>query len=182
METIKTFTGSTEDEVWQKIAFDMASQKDLLSYSAVIKLPDAQIYFDTDLDLGGGFEGGISTTTFMAPVPENVTLRFALHEQGFIDELGKFFGMEDVELGVKDIDDAFIIKTNQPEEMKRLLSAPSIHPTLLKHKNCVLKLDVDADEEGPETVLTFSKDEAILDIAELREIFSMLHSLLLKLQ
>ncbi|MFC6997223.1 hypothetical protein [Rufibacter roseus] len=182
MESIKTFTGATEDEVWQKIAFDMASQKELLSYSALIKLPDAQIYFDTDLDLGGGFEGGISTTTFMAPVPENVTLRFALHEQGFIDELGKFFGMEDVELGVKDIDDAFIIKTNQPEEMKRLLSDPAIHPTLLKHKNCELKLHEDADEEGPETVLTFSKDEAILDIAELREIFSMLHSLMQKLR
>ncbi|WP_066831756.1 hypothetical protein [Rufibacter ruber] len=182
METLHTFTGSTQDEIWQKVAYDMASQKELLSYSALVQLNDTQIYFDTDLDLGGGFEGGISSTNFMAPVPENVSLRFSLHEQGWMDEVGKFFGMEDVELGYPDIDEAFIIKTNQPDTLKQLLSDPTVHQLLLKHKSCELKLHDDADDSGHETVLTFSKDEAILNIAELREIYDMLYRLLQQLR
>ncbi|MGV3539745.1 MAG: hypothetical protein ACO1OQ_08040 [Rufibacter sp.] len=179
---MRTFTGTTKEEIWQKIAIDMASQKDLLSYSALIQLQDSQIYFDTDLDLGGGFEGGISTTNFMAPVPANVSLRFSLHEQGWMDEVGKFFGMEDIELGYPDLDEAFIIKTNQPENLRQLLSDPTLHQLLLRHKDCELKLSEDSDDEGSETVLTFTKDEAILDIAELREIYDMLFSLMQRLK
>ncbi|KAA3439761.1 hypothetical protein [Rufibacter hautae] len=182
METIKSFSAASEEELWHLVAYDMANQKELLSYSALLQQHGTQIYFDTDLDLGGGFESGISSTTFMAPVPAHVSLRFALHEQGWMDEVGKFFGMEDIELGYPDIDDAFIIKTNQPDTLKTLLSDPAIHDMLLKHKNCTLKLDEDADETGPETVLTFSKDEAILDVSELREIYRLLYEMLQKLR
>ncbi|RNI31595.1 hypothetical protein [Rufibacter latericius] len=182
METIKSFSAETEEELWHQVAHDMASQKELLSYSALLEQRGTQIYFDTDIDLGGGFESGISSTTFMAPVPSHVTLRFALHEQGWIDEVGKFFGMEDIELGFPDIDDAFIIKTNQPEVLKNLFADPFIHETLLKHRNCELRLNDDEDETGPETVLTFSKDEAILDMGELREIYRLLYEMLHKLR
>ncbi|WP_205504198.1 hypothetical protein [Rufibacter psychrotolerans] len=182
METIRTFHASTEEELWHQVAYDMASHKELLSYSALLQQNGTQIYFDTDIDLGGGFEGGISSTNFMAPVPEHVSLRFALHEQGWMDEVGKFFGMEDIELGYPDIDDAFIIKTNQPETLKSLLADPTIHDILLKHKSCELRLHEDHDEDGSELVLTFSKDEAILDMAELREIYGLLFSLLQKLK
>ncbi|GGK88038.1 hypothetical protein ACD591_21015 [Rufibacter glacialis] len=182
METIKTFSADTEEELWQQVAYDMAHQKELLQYSAQLTQAGQPIYFDIDIDLGGGFEGGISSTTFMAPVPSQVSLRFALHEQGFMDEVGKFFGMEDIELGFQDIDDAFIIKTNEPDTLKRLLADPVLHQLLLKHKSCEFRLQDDADETGPETVLTFSKDEAILDLADLREIYSMLYLILQKLR
>jgi hypothetical protein len=182
METIKSFSADTEEELWHLVAYDMANQKELLQYSAQLTQAGQPIYFDIDIDLGGGFEGGISSTTFMAPAPSHVALRFALHEQGFMDEVGKFFGMEDIELGYPDLDNAFIIKTNQPDTLKSLLADPTIHQLLLKHKSCELRLHDDADETGPETVLTFTKDEAILDISELRGIYSMLYLMLQKLR
>lgn len=179
METIRTFTGTTEEEIWHQVAYDMANEKELLSYSALLKQHNTQIYFDVDVDLGGGFEGGISSTTFMAPVPAHVFLRFTLHEQGWLDEIGKIFGLQDTELGYPDLDEAFIIKTNQPDTLKKILADPALHQMLLKHKNCELKLT--EDETGAETILTFTKDEAILHIAELREIYRMLYGLLQQL-
>ncbi|ALI98472.1 hypothetical protein [Rufibacter tibetensis] len=181
METMKTFSADTEEELWQQVAYDMANQKELLSYSAQLTQAGQPIYFDIDIDLGGGFESGFSSTTFMAPVLQPTSVQFALHEQGFIDEVGKFFGMEDIELGYPDIDAAFIIKTNQPETLKTLFADPTIHAILLKHKDCELKLHEETDDTGPETVLTFSKDEAILDIAELREVYGMLYYMLQRL-
>ncbi|MBC3539229.1 hypothetical protein ACFSC6_07720 [Rufibacter sediminis] len=181
METIKTFSADTEEELWHQVAHDMARQKELMEYSALLTLAGQPIYFDIDIDLGGGFESGFSNTSFLAPVQHSTAFKFALHEQGFIDEVGKIFGMEDIELGYPDLDDAFIIKTNQPETLKNLLVDPAIHAILLKHKNCEIKLHEEADEIGPEMVLTFSKDEAILDISELREIYGLLFSLLQRL-
>jgi hypothetical protein len=175
MEPIRTYSADTEQELWQLVATDMAQQKELLQYSAQLTQAGQPMYFDIDIDLGGGFESGFSTTNFLAPVPGNPTLRFHLHEQDWVNEIGKVFGLEDVKLGYPELDEAFIIKTNEPETLAQLLSDDAVRTFLLKHQNAELELKQDNEEAG--LILTFSKDEAILDMAELREVYRVLREL-----
>jgi hypothetical protein len=169
METIKTFTANNEDELWQQVAHDMARHQDLLQYSAQLNLDNQPVYFDIDIDLGGGFEGGFSSTSFLAPVPGNTSLRFHLHEQDWVNELGTVFGLEDIKLGDSEVDEAFIIKTNQPDTLKALFADPDLRAFLLTHRDCELELKHEDDEGGLQ--LTFSKDDAILDPAELQQVY-----------
>lgn len=195
MDTIRKFTGDTEAELWQQVVADMALQEEILQYSAQLNQAGQTVYFDIDIDLGGGFEGGYASTTFMtpvadfagpvdnsmlynmghastafsAPVHSTSAFRFHLHEEGFLDEIGKVFGMEDVQVGYPEIDKAFIVKTNQPEKLKALLADEGLQAFLLKHKDCQLELK--REEEEQEAILTFSADRAILDVAELQEVY-----------
>ncbi|AMM50443.1 hypothetical protein TH61_03540 [Rufibacter sp. DG15C] len=181
MDTLRRFSGTSEEELWRQLTIDLARDKNLTSYSAQLMLNDTEVFLDIDIDLGGGFEGGSSSTTFMAPVPTNVPLRFALHEQDWMSEIGKFFGMGDVQLNLPDLDDAFVIKANDPVALASLLSDAKVRQTLLEHSNCELKLSVDNDEPDATPFLTFSKDDAILDMDKLQEVYRMILKLLQKL-
>jgi hypothetical protein len=181
MDTIRKFSGSSEEELWRQVTLDIARDKNLTSYSAQLILDNTEVFLDIDIDLGGGFEGGSSSTTFMAPVPTNVPLRFALHEQDWMSEIGKFFGMGDVQLNLPDLDDAFVIKANDPVALASLLADAKVRQTLLEHSNCELKLSVDNDEADTTPFLTFSKDDAILDMDKLQEVYRMILKLLHKL-
>ena len=54
-----------------------------------------KIVLEIDIDLGGGFESGYETTVFSADLHTAPAFRFAIHEQHFTDEIGKFFGVEE---------------------------------------------------------------------------------------
>ena len=181
MENLRHFSGATETEIWQQVAADMHQQTEILEYSAQLNQQNHQVYFDIDIDLGGGFEGGFETTTFMAPV-ENHDLKFHLHPQNWLNEIGKILGMEDVELGYPEFDKTFIIKASNPEKLKAIFADESIRQTLLKYPNCELKLSHESDEPGARNLLTFSLDLALISPEHLREIYHVMLQILDQLE
>jgi hypothetical protein len=99
MTAPKVITGS-EDEIWQQIAKDFNEESDLLEYQALIEYENKRIFLSIDIDLGGGFEGGYESTMLRSQLQSTGDFRFAIHEESFIDEVGKFFGMQDVLIGL----------------------------------------------------------------------------------
>ncbi|RYG00518.1 MAG: hypothetical protein EOO07_35360, partial [Chitinophagaceae bacterium] len=95
METQKTVSGTTEEDIWKMIAVDLTP--DVFNYDVQINLNDHPVDLLIDIDLGGGFEGGYTLTQFKAAVLVASDFKFAVHDENFIDNIGKFFGMEDVE-------------------------------------------------------------------------------------
>ncbi|UOR04153.1 hypothetical protein MUN82_14510 [Hymenobacter aerilatus] len=180
MQEIRTFSAPSEDMLWQQVAADMSQQPDLLEYRARLVLPDFEAVLYLDIDLGGGFEGGFATTSLVAMVPPTTTLRFALHEQDWVHEIGKLFGMEDAQLGYPEIDDAFIVKTNDAPQLAQLLAAPEARITLVRHPKARITLAPTDEDEPPypgALVLRFEQDEAITDPTTLRDIHWLLHTL-----
>ncbi|WP_347159735.1 hypothetical protein [Pontibacter chitinilyticus] len=177
---MKEFTGNTEAEVWQQVAADMAAQKGVLRYTAMLTQQGRQMLFDLDIDLGGGFESGISTTTFKAAVPAQIPLRFHLYEQDLLHEIGKVLGMEDVKLGYPEFDDAFIVQTNQPETLKKIFANEETRRILRKHSSASLKLDVEDDTPNA-AILRFRKDEAIGELTDLQEVYHVMWEILVQL-
>ena len=91
--------GSGEDEIWQQINDQFLQNSDPLEYTAIIEQENRKVILDIDIDLGGGFESGYETTSLTAPLHHTTDFKFAIHEEHFTDEIGKFFGMQDVVIG-----------------------------------------------------------------------------------
>lgn len=120
MDKEKLITANNIDEIWQQITEDLKNNE--FAYSVIISIQNRKIYLDIDVDPGGGFEGGYQTTTFKSRLEKAGEFRFALHHQGLLDEIGKFFGMEDIETGYPEFDKKVIVKTNDASKVKSLFS------------------------------------------------------------
>lgn len=177
MENIKRFTGENEAAIWQQVADDMVQEGQFFRYTAILSQQGQDTLMDIDIDLGGGFESGISITTFRTPLRQPVSLRFNMHEQDFLNEIGKVLGMEDIKLGYPDFDAAFIIQTNQPETLKSLFADERIRELLLQHPKAKLKLSAEDESPTAEAYLTFTLDKGIVDLNKLRAIYQLLRSL-----
>src|SRR5258708_35511841 len=103
METVKIIKGNTEQEVWSEIEKDLNADE-IDHYQVLIKQGNKDIALVIDIDLGGGFEGGSEYAMLKSTVLITDDFKFAIHDEGFIDEVGKFFGMQDVETGYSELD------------------------------------------------------------------------------
>ena len=177
MEKVKNFSAETEEALWQQLTNDLNAQKDILEYTARLQCQGKNILFNIDVDLGGGFEGGFETTTFSASVPGNNEFNFHLYPQDWVNEIGKLFGMEDIELGIPELDKAFIIKTNQPEKLRTLFADPAVQTALIRYPSIHLKL-AQAEHDVDVNQLSAYFYEAITDPAKLREVYHLLSTLL----
>ncbi len=182
MEIIRTFSGETEAELWEQIATDMEEQGDILEYAAEVKQQDRTIYFKIDIDLGGGFEGGYETTTFITTLPTQPALRFHIHPEDWVSEIGKFLGMEDVQLGFPRFDKVYIVKTNQPETLKALFADDEIRATLRELEKCDLKLTTSEENEVETTSLSLFFESGITNPPVLQAIYHLMLTLADKIE
>ena len=160
MPTKPVFRADTEEALWQQVSADLNREEDLFEYAAELHQGGYQVLISVDIDLGGGFESGLTTTTLTAPVPGNVSLRFALHEQDWVHEIGKLLGIDDVELGDPALDAAFIITTNDPAALQHLLlHKPGVRDTLLRYPD--LRLTLAPASPAEPLLLTFTIDQAL---------------------
>ncbi|QDA59529.1 hypothetical protein [Hymenobacter jejuensis] len=181
MENPRIFTANSEAEIWQQVTADMALQGEIYEYSAQLNQGKQQILLDIDIDLGGGFESGFESTTLTARVSDDVALRFAIHEQDWVSELGKLLGLEDIEIGYPDFDEAFIIKTNEPATLHTLFADGNLRAILLNHKGFELTLAPETHHSETDIVLRFSKDEGIVEAADLQQLYHLMYALLERL-
>lgn len=181
METIRTFTASSEPALWAQVAADLARQPDLFDYRADLCQPPYCVRLELDIDLGGGFEGGYELTTLRAVVPGRPALRFALHEQDWVHEIGKLLGLQDVELGFAELDRTFIITTNDASALRQLLADPAVHQTLLRYPAARLTLAPDAEAADAPLLLTLRLEQAVVEPEQLRGLYQLLLRLLQQL-
>jgi hypothetical protein len=177
MQAARHIQGQNEDEVWQQIEADLAQDPDLLFYRVVIHQQDRIVLLDIDIDLGGGFEGGFATTTFSAPLQNPGGFTFALHREHFIDELGRFFGMQDIETGYPDFDASMIVKASDTGRVRALVADSATREALLSLENFSFGIlpagDADGDADTHTAVLELSIEEGITDPARLRSLYRM---------
>jgi hypothetical protein len=56
-----------------------------------------------------------------APYVNKDGFRFTIYRKGFFSDLGKMLGMQDMEIGEPEFDDAFIIKGNDEFKLRKML-------------------------------------------------------------
>ena len=120
----KSIFGPSKDEIWTQIATDIEGEfieggfwgKDVLIY----KHGEWQILLDTYVVSTG--TSSYSVTRMRAPFINKDGLYFKISREGFFSSIGKFFGMQDIEIGDPFFDKQFVIKGNNPEKIKLLLA------------------------------------------------------------
>ncbi len=179
MQDVKIIQGENEDAVWQQLTTDLAKDE-ILEYRALIDQGKERIVLDIDIDLGGGFESGYATTRLTAPLQTLSDFRFAIHEENFLDEAGKFFGMQDVVIGYPEFDEKFIIKTNNEAKVKALFSDSNIREVLqsLTHFTLQIALHNEQDSDTKKPFLELHIEEGITDPIELRKIYHAFYTIL----
>ena len=125
----------------------------------------------------------VTYTRMRAPYVNPESFRFTIYRKGFVSDLGKILGMQDIEVGDPEFDEAFIIKGNDEGKVCGLFADPKIRKMIQYQPK--IRLDV-KDSEGwfgpkfPENVdeLHFQVVGVIKDIETLKSLFDLFAALL----
>lgn len=164
---------------WSEISQPLNESPIPLKFEAVLNLAKSPITINVDIDPGGGFEGGYELTSLTAAVPIQFTslsapidkddYSFSVHDEGLLDRVGKFFGMEDMITGDPDFDKNLVVKTNNMEKTKRIFSDADIRKIFQDLKYFSFQIENDGKPEGGRT-LEFLMDKAVTKPDELKKI------------
>jgi hypothetical protein len=127
--------------------------------------------------------GHTTYTRIRAPYVNPEGFRFTIYRKGFFSDLGKLLGMQDIQVGDPEFDEAFIIKGNDEPRVVILFSDPEIRRLIGAQPK--IRLEV-KDSEGwfgprfPENVdeLHFQVVGVIKDVGRLKALFELFAAVL----
>lgn len=129
---------------------------------------------------------GTTFTRMRAPYVSSEAFRFTIYRKGLFSSLGKVLGMQDIEVGDPEFDDAFIIKSNDEKKVFSLLADPDLRALITAQPSVRLTV---RDNEGwfgvrfPEDVdeLHCQVVGVITDTERLQHLFALFAALLERL-
>ncbi|MBC7914469.1 MAG: hypothetical protein H7Y07_10145 [Pyrinomonadaceae bacterium] len=174
MEEEKLIFATNDELIWEQLAHEFKNDPEPLEYHAVLECDERRVLLDICNNHEVGFRAE-AFTVFSSYLFNRNSFRFALHKEGFLDEIGKFLGMQDIILGYKDFDDRFIIKTNNEEKTAAILADGTKRSILLELPSLtfgIVEYTLE-DSDGKAPFLELKIDAAISDLTRLRSIYSM---------
>ena len=177
--------GPSKDEVWRQLSQEMGAEfvdGGFWKGSKVqVHVKPWTITLDTYSESSG--ESSVTYTRMRAPYINPEGFRFTIYRKGIFSALGKLLGMQDIEVGDPDFDEAFIIKGNDESKVVSLFSDTRIRQMIQDQPK--IRLDV-KDSEGwfgptfPEDVdeVRFQIAGVIKDIERLKALFELFAAVL----
>ncbi|WP_394748608.1 hypothetical protein [Spongiimicrobium salis] len=151
MGILKGLFGPSKKEIWSQIANDIGGDfieggfwdRDSLRYA----YGEWEILLDTFTES----TGNTSTTYTRIRVPfiNKDQLRFKIYRENFFSSIGKFFGMQDIQINDAYFDDHYIIKGNNEQKIKFLLRDNPLKKMIIKQPNIYLEIRNNAGWLGP---------------------------------
>ncbi|MCY3549837.1 MAG: DUF3137 domain-containing protein [Candidatus Poribacteria bacterium] len=184
MNKLRSIFGSSKDNIWAQIATDIGGEfieggfcsTDVLIY----KHGEWQILLDTYTDIvsTGATTTSTTYTRMRAPFINKDGLYFKISRQGFLSSIGKFFGMQDIEIGDPFFDKQFVTKSNNPEKIKLLLANSRIKELCQSQPRIHLSIKDDEGWFGPDfpegvDELYFERAGVIEETAQLKTLFGL---------
>lgn len=176
MEQNNILSDSTGKTIWQQLAEQHATGLLPANFHITIEQNDRHILLD--------IQEHPPRTAFSSYVYSRNNYRFAICPQGFIDEIGKFFGMQDVVLGYTEFDEKYIIKTNDEARTAVIFADPAIRETLVAIPDLELGLVEYALEnaEGKAPFLELNVKGPVTELAVLELLYNAFVKILLQLE
>jgi len=174
--------GPSRDEVWRQLSEEIGAevvQGGFWKGGSKVKAHVGP--WTVTLDLNN--DGESQSTRIRAPYVNPEGFRFTIYRKGFFSDLGKLLGMQDIEVGDPEFDEAFIIKGNDEGKVCSLFANPKIRQMILAQPK--IRLEV-KDSEGwfgpkfPEGVdeLHFKVLGVIKDVERLKTLFDLFAAVL----
>jgi hypothetical protein len=173
--------GRSKDEVWRQLSEDIRAE---FIEGGFCKGSKVQAHVGPwTVTLDTYCDGEDQSTRIRAPYVNPEGFRFTIYRKGFFSDLGKLLGMQDIEVGDPEFDEAFIIKGNDEDRVRVLFSDPKIRQMIQDQPKIRLTVK---DSEGwfgpkfPEDVdeLHFQVVGVINDVDRLKALFDLFAAVL----
>jgi hypothetical protein len=177
--------GPRKEEVWRQLSEEIKAEFVEGGFWKGIKV-QAQVgpwtmTLDTYTESSG--ESSTTYTRMRAPYVNPEGFRFTIYRKSIFSGLGKLLGMQDLEVGDPEFDEAFIIKGNDEAKVATLFSSAKIRQMIQAQPT--IRLEV-KDSEGwfgpkfPDDVdeLQFLAQGVIEDVERLKALFDLFAAVL----
>ena len=184
MGSFKSLFGPGREEIWQALREQVGGEVIAGGFCRGEKLQvqagDWTVTLDeyTVTSMAGKVPISIPYTRLRAPFPNPSGFRFSIHRASFFSYLGTLLGMQDVEVGYPEFDNAFVIKSNNEQVVKSLCRSERLRALVTAQPKFQLNI---RDDEGwfgksyPEgvDVLVFEVAEHIRDVSRLKSLYDV---------
>ncbi|GAB3547245.1 DUF3137 domain-containing protein [Spirosoma fluminis] len=180
MSILKKLFGPYKDEVWNQLADEIHADFVDGGFWKGSKVQATVGEWTVTLDTYTVSTGKVTTTytRMRAPYVNKDGFWFKIYRNGFFSGIGKWLGMQDVELGYPEFDEQFIIQGNDEDKLRLLFANPKIRALIEAQPEIGLEVK---DDNGwlstpfPENVdlLTFQVVGVIKDVERLKLVYSL---------
>ncbi|HZS04759.1 MAG TPA: DUF3137 domain-containing protein [Blastocatellia bacterium] len=145
MDFLRSLFAPHQDAVWQQLASEIGARfipGGSQGGRVCAQVGGWEVTFDVH-DTGGLH--GLTLTRLRAPYVNPDGFHFAVYRGNIFTRLGTYFGLQDVEIGDPDFDDAFVIKASDEAKARALFGDARIRHLIRQQPD--IRLEV-RDDEG----------------------------------
>jgi len=180
MSKLRQIFGPSKDEIWRKLCDQIGG--DFVDggfwKGSKVQVHHKQWTITLDTYTLSTGNTNVTYTRMRAPYVNKDGFRFTVYRKGLFSDLGKLLGMQDIEIGQPEFDDAFIIKGNDEIKVRALFGNRKIRHLIDKQPH--IHLTVQDDERGfnirfPENVdeLYFRVGGVMTDVERLKSLYDL---------
>lgn len=180
MSLLERLFGDSRNRVWRKLARELGGtfHKGSLVSGSYVQVDEGPWTITLDTYSVQVNAVPIFFTRLRAPYVNPDGFRFHIKHEGFFDRLGKAFGLEDIQIGDKAFDSAFLIHGNNATKVQALLLHEPLRKLLLELPQVNFSVRSDQgwwQKKFPEGVdeLYFEVAEEVRNLEQLETMFSL---------
>ncbi|APW59150.1 DUF3137 domain-containing protein [Paludisphaera borealis] len=181
--------GPSQDEVWGRLSEEIGAQfmpGGFWKRAKVQKRVDQWTILLDTFTRQHGQHHHVVYTRLRAPFVNPDGFRFTVYRAGFLSGLGKYLGMQDVEIGDPEFDDAFVVKGNDESRLVDLFADPKLRELLASLPRMRVEVKDSEGWFGPSfppdaDELYFTTRGVLKDLDQLKGCFAVFSALLHRL-
>jgi hypothetical protein len=147
MNILRKIFGPSKEEVWQQLCKEIGAEyidRGVWKGNKVVaKTKEWTITLDTYTVSTG--KSHVTFTRIRAPYVNADGFRFKIYRKGIFSAIGKYFGMQDIEVGYPDFDRDFIIKGTDESKLRSLFNNATIRQLIQRQPDISFEVN---DDEG----------------------------------
>lgn len=185
MSFLRNLFGPSQEEIWQQLATEIDAKfvDGGMWKGDKVQAQVKQWTITLDTYIVSTGKTWMTFTRLRAPYVNADGFRFKVSRKSMFSGLGKVFGMQDVEIGEPQFDEAFIVQGNDEAKLKQLFANPTIRQLLSAQPDVNFAVN---DDEGwfatqfPEGVdeLTFTAYGVITEVERLKQLYELFATVL----
>lgn len=147
MSVLKKWFHDSRPEIWQKLSRELGGEytKGTWKGGERLEVRHGEWILTLDTYVVPVGKAYVPMSRMRAPFVNADGLRVRLHRESFLTPLGRLLGMQDLQIGVRDFDEAFVIKGNDERKVRAFLANEKLRALLLAEKDVQFSVE---DDEG----------------------------------
>ena len=147
MSFMRSLFGPSTEEIWRQLCAEIGAQYVEGGFWKGNKVRATHGPWTITLDTYTVSDGktSVAYTRMRAPFVDPEGFRFTVYRKGVFSDIGKWLGMQDIEIGDEAFDEDFILKSNEESKLRELLGSAKIRELISQQPDIYFSIK---DDEG----------------------------------